>query len=101
MRDAESKSKRFEALALRHDRDPSAECGRAPQVVAKGAERVAERILELAREHGVPVREDRDLVAMLSTCDVEDEIPPEAYAAVAEFLAWLYRCNRELGERAG
>ena len=51
------------------------------------------------REHGVPVREDRDLVELLCACDVGDEIPLELYGAVAEILSWLYARNAELGPR--
>lgn len=89
------------AVAVRYDGAPRTGEACAPRVVAKGAGWVAGRILELARQHGVPVREDPDLVAMLSACDIDDEVEPEMYAAVAEVLAWLYRCNRELGERRG
>ncbi|MEM7306697.1 MAG: EscU/YscU/HrcU family type III secretion system export apparatus switch protein [Planctomycetota bacterium] len=83
-----------EAVALRYD--PQARD--APDVVAKGRGEVAERILALADEHGVPVRRDTDLLQLLSVCDVGDEIPAELYAAVAELLAYLYRLNGELGE---
>jgi flagellar biosynthesis protein len=84
------------AVALRHE--PGAHA--APEVVAKGRGKTAERILALARENGVAVREDADLVALLSACDVGDEIPLELYQAVAELLAYLYRLNGELAERA-
>ncbi len=83
------------AVALRYD--PGQD--EAPLVVAKGRGDTARRILELAREHGVPVREDADLLQMLALCDVEEEIPPELYAAVAELLAYLFRLNQELAGR--
>jgi flagellar biosynthesis protein len=88
----------IKAVALRYDREAAQADATAPQVVAKGSGWVADRILALAREHGVPVREDKDLVALLSACDLGQEITPEMYAAVAELLAWLYRCNRELDQ---
>jgi flagellar biosynthesis protein len=81
------------AVALRYHKDEDA----APSIVAKGQGEVAERILELAREHGVPVRKDKDLLQLLSACEVGDSIPAELYAAVAEILAFLYRLNGELG----
>jgi flagellar biosynthesis protein len=84
------------AAALRYERASAS----APRVVALGRGDVARRILELAREHDVPVREDRDLVQLLSACDVGAEIPVELYSAVAELLAWLYRHNAELATRA-
>ncbi len=89
------------ALALRYDRSLAADEMSVPQVVAKGRGFAAERILELARTHGVPVRQDRDLVEMLSACELGEAIPEDVYAAVAELLAWLYRCNRSLEAASG
>src|SRR5262245_26710609 len=83
------------AVALRYDPEVRA----APELVAKGRGELAERILELARTHGIPVREDRDLLELLAACDVGEEIPAELYAAVAELLAFLYRVNGELAGR--
>ena len=80
------------AIALRYDRQ-SASGGTAPEVVAKGRGVVAGRILELAHEHGVPVREDADLVELLSHCQMGDEIPVDVYSAVAQLLTWLYRLD--------
>jgi flagellar biosynthesis protein len=86
-----------EAVALRHGRGSrDAEPSSAPRVVAKGRGVLAERILELAREHDVPVRSDRDLVELLSACELGDEIPVEVWTAVAELLAWLWSM-REAG----
>lgn len=81
------------AVALRYDPDRDA----APRVVAKGKGRVAERILELARQGNVPVREDPNLVQVLSRVDLDRTIPPEVYHAVAAILAFLYRVNRRPG----
>jgi len=77
-------------VALRYDR-AGAPSGSAPEVVAKGRGEVAGRILDLAHEHGVPVRQDPDLVELLSHCQMGDEIPVDVYGAVAELLTWLYR----------
>ncbi len=68
----------------------------APKIVAKGQGLVAERIIALAREHGIPIREDRDMVEMLSTLDLYEEIPPELYKAVAEILAFIYKMSQKL-----
>lgn len=70
----------------------------APVVAAKGQGHVAERILELARKHGVPVQEDSSLVEVLSKLDIDQEIPPELYALVAEVLSFIYRTDRKLKE---
>jgi flagellar biosynthesis protein len=60
-------------------------------VVAGGAGELADRILSLAEEHGVPVHRDDELVGLLAQLDVGSIIPPELYAAVAEVLAFVYR----------
>jgi len=65
-----------------------------PRVVAKGRGELAERILRLAREHNVPVRQDADLTELLSTLDINQEIPTELYQVIAEVLAWVYRLNQ-------
>jgi flagellar biosynthesis protein len=80
------------AVALRYDRLKDG----APRVVAKGQGHVADQIIAVAREHGVPLHEDSDLSATLNALDLETEIPPELYRAVAEVLVFLYRLNRKL-----
>lgn len=66
----------------------------APYVVAKGAGTVAEKILEKAREHDVPVQEDASLVEVLSAIDLDKPIPEELYQLVAEVLSFVYRSDR-------
>ena len=66
----------------------------APVVVAKGGGFTARKIIEVAEEHGIPVREDPNLVKMLATLDLNDEIPQEIYAAVAHILAFVHRVGR-------
>jgi flagellar biosynthesis protein len=78
------------AVALRYDPGRDG----APKVVAKGRGRTAEQILALARTNGVPVREDTNLVQVLSRLKLDQEIPPEVYRAVAAILAFLHRVNR-------
>ncbi len=77
------------AVALSHDRPTD----RAPKVVAGGRGRVAEQILQIAFANGVKVREDADLAELLSAIDVDDDIPLEAFAAVAEILVYVYQAN--------
>ena len=80
------------AVALSYDPDRAG----VPRVVAKGRGAIAAQIVAIARDHGVAVRRDQDLAALLSTLEVDCPIPVVAFAAVAEILAHLYRANREL-----
>ena len=77
------------AVALKYN----VEMDRAPRLVAQGRGEVAERILVLAREHGIPLHRDPDLVEALATLDLGDVIPENLYQAVAEVLAFIYRAN--------
>jgi flagellar biosynthesis protein len=71
----------------------------APKIVATGKGKIAERILELAAQHGVPTRQDSALAKMLSVVDLESEIPPEAMLAVAEIMAQIFLMNRRMAEQ--
>ena len=62
----------------------------APTVVAKGHGLVAEQIIERARAAGVFVHESKELVSLLMDIDLDGQIPPALYRAIAELLAWLY-----------
>lgn len=73
-----------EAVALEYG------LNKAPVVVAKGSEEIAEKILEEAKKHGVYVARDPQLLAMLARLDVDQEIPPNLYTAVAVILSWAY-----------
>ena len=66
---------------------------KAPQVVASGRGALAEKIVETAREAGVHVMEDPDLLELLAKVPVGDEIPEQLYQAVAEVLAFVYQIN--------
>jgi flagellar biosynthesis protein len=66
----------------------------APKVIAKGRGLVAEKIMALAREQGIPMREDPDLVHLLTQIDLDQEIPPSLYKVVAELLAFVYHLNQ-------
>ena len=68
----------------------------APRVTAKGRGPVAERILELANEHDIPLRANRDLVELLAQIDLGSSIPRELYVAVAEVIAFAYALKNEL-----
>ena len=75
------------AIALRYD--PNRDV--APLVVASGKDYIADQILDMARRHKVPIREDKALAGILAGLDLGSYIPPEMYRAVAEVLAWIYR----------
>lgn len=63
----------------------------APRVVAKGYGIVADAIVRTAQENGLYVHESPELVGLLMQVDLDSQIPPQLYLAVAELLAWLYR----------
>ena len=77
------------AAALRYDHGKES----APRLVGKGSGLVAEKIIALAEENGIPIHQDSDLVEILSRLDLYQEIPPETYVVAAEILAFVYRTN--------
>jgi flagellar biosynthesis protein len=85
------------AAAIRYD----AATNDAPRLTAKGKGVAAEKIIELARRHDIPVREDKALVQILSRLDIDQQIPPELYRAVAEILAFVYSANEQYREKGG
>lgn len=70
-----------------------AERDNAPRVKASGRGETAQRILEEAEKHGIPLQRDPDLLEVLAQVPLEEEIPPELYQAIAEILAFVYRVN--------
>ena len=84
MKPTDDRPRRRRAVALRYDGEG------APKVTAKGEGRVAERIIELAREHNIPYSENAELAGLLGTIELGDEIPEELYVAVAHVLAFAY-----------
>ncbi len=79
------------AAAIKYDATKSS----APAVTASGRGTIAEKIIELARENGIPIKSDPDLVQVLSKLKVGSEIPVELYRAVAEILAFVYSLNED------
>ena len=86
------KKKKAKAVALKYETEKDS----APRVVAKGRELIAEKIIETAKAHNVPLYEDKNLVQVLEALDIDTEIPPELYRAVAEVLAFVYRLNAKI-----
>ena len=84
-----------QAVALRYQakKDP------APKMVGKGSGYLAEKILELAKQHNIPIRQDKNLLQILSRLDLNQEVPADVYRAVAEILAFVYRLSSRKLER--
>jgi flagellar biosynthesis protein len=79
-----------QAVALRYSEESV-----APQVIAKGKGYVAENILNAARKNSVPIYQNKTLTSMLMAVDIDREIPPDLYTAVAEILAYVYRIDQK------
>lgn len=82
------------AVALAYENGSS-----APTIVASGKGLVAEKIMAAAKEAGVEIVEDPDLVELLANIPLGREIPAELYQAVAEILAFVYRINGKYKEK--
>jgi flagellar biosynthesis protein len=83
------------AAAIAHD--PTS--GAVPRLVATARGALAERLVDIAFANGIKVRQDADLAQILTAADVDSPIPFEAFAAVAEVLAYVYLANaRARGE---
>ncbi|MCL2219823.1 MAG: EscU/YscU/HrcU family type III secretion system export apparatus switch protein [Chitinispirillia bacterium] len=87
------KKVRDAAVALKYNENEEA----APRVTARGFGLMADKIREMAELSGVPIRKDSDLVELLAQIDIDREIPPQLYAAVAEVLAMVYKANNAIG----
>ncbi len=80
------------AIALKYDMEKDG----APKVIAKGADRVAQKIKEIARENNVPLHENVVLArALYYNCEIGDEIPEKLFKAVAEVLAYVFKQRKE------
>jgi flagellar biosynthesis protein len=86
------RKKKAKAVALKYETEKDS----APRVVAKGSDLIAEKIIETAKAHNVPLYEDKNLVQVLEALDLDTEIPLELYRAVAEVLAFIYRLNAKI-----
>jgi len=79
------------AVALKYDQAAQD----VPKVAGKGRAWLADKIIEIAKEHNIPLHKDEDLVEILDKLEVDQEIPLEVYAVVAEIFAYLYRVNKQ------
>ncbi|MBN2816422.1 MAG: FlhB-like flagellar biosynthesis protein [Campylobacterales bacterium] len=82
---------RQKAVALKYEAQKNA----APKVVAKGEGESAKNIIKLAQEHGVPLKQDEDLVELLSKVELDQEVPSQMYKAVAEVFSFLYKITKK------
>jgi flagellar biosynthesis protein len=78
------------AVALRYRK------GDAPRVVAKGRGEIGQTIIDTAREHGVPLKQNPALAEALSKVELDDQIPEALYRAVAEVLAFILKTSGHL-----
>ncbi len=69
--------------------------GSAPRIIASGQGLVAEKIIETAREAGIHIQEDANLVELLAKIPIGNEIPTELYQTIAEVLAFVYKVNEK------
>ena len=83
------RQKPAQAVALRYDKEVSS----APKVTASGQGEIAQKIIDAAKEAGVDIVQDPDLLEVLGRVPIGEEIPPELFQAVAEILAFIYRVN--------
>jgi flagellar biosynthesis protein len=75
------------AVALQYDGE------HAPRVTAKGRDTLAEQIVKLARQHGIPLQENEALASVLARVELGDEIPEALYLAVAQVIAFAYHLS--------
>jgi flagellar biosynthesis protein len=76
------------AVALHYDHKG------APRVIAKGKGTIGAKIIEVAKEHNIPIEENEMLAGALSNVELGDEIPAELYKAVAEVLVFVLKLTR-------
>lgn len=73
--------------------------GSAPKVLASGKGYIAEQIVETAKEAGIHIHEDPNLIELLANVPVGDDIPVELYQTVAEVLAFVYQVNEKFKDK--
>ncbi len=87
-----------QAIALHYNEDERQD-NPIPEVTATGHNEVAEQIIALAKEHGIPIHEDPELTVLLSQLELYEDIPESLYRAVAEVLAFAYIVSGKKPER--
>ncbi len=79
------------AVALKYDQSINS----APKVTALGKGDIAKNIIKIAQDNDIPIKKDEDLVELLSHIDIDKEIPPSMYKAVAEIFTFIYRMTKK------
>lgn len=89
--------RKIKASALKYNKNKDL----APKLIAKGDDFLAEKIIQLAKENNIPIKEDADLVEILNILEINEEIPSEIYSIVAEIFAFLYNVNKSYDQPKG
>ncbi len=79
------------AAALRYDTSKE----NAPRVLASGEGEVANNIIKIAQLNNLPIKEDADLVELLSKIEIDKEVPEALYKAVAEVFSFIYKSTKK------
>ena len=79
------------AVALKYERDKD----KAPKVTAKGSGKTAQKIIEIAKLNDIPIKEDKDLLELLSKVELDKEVPAQMYKAVAEVFSFIYNSTKK------
>ncbi|TGN41255.1 EscU/YscU/HrcU family type III secretion system export apparatus switch protein [Marinobacter confluentis] len=95
MTDSNQKPASPAAVALKYDGT------HAPTIAATGTHELAEEIIRIAREHGVPLYENAELAGILARLDLNEEIPETLYRVIAEILAFAFNLEGRTPEDAG
>ncbi len=66
-----------------------------PRVSTRGTSSITKQIIAAAKEYGIPIEQNEELTALLSTVKLHDEIPPKLYAVVAQLLVFIYHINEQ------
>lgn len=66
----------------------------APIVTAKGSGEIAKKIIKIAQENNIPIKQDEDLVELLSKLELDTQIPPQMYKAIAEIFRFIYKVGQ-------
>lgn len=77
------------AVALKYDMDND----NAPKITATGSGEIAKQIINIAEQNNIPIKKDEDLVELLSKLEINEEIPPKLYKAIAEIFSFIYELS--------